>query len=325
MSFVSIDQFRELIQRTIDPEYIPRRGRNQKDHQSGELFTGGGDTINKIKVKFYLEDDGDTWDTTSLIKPQCIFDMKKISASFLVSEGLIGQNIKLKIYNALENYEGIKFLGLETSKILLVGTVDLTSLNNYTVFSMWFEPNIVEEAGQLFTISDSVNQLFRVAIAPANVRETFVLNYSFNDGTDTHTVPISSNSTSFNYDRKYHLIVSMQNGIHKVYLNGEKVLDTSLSNIVFGATNIISIGNTYKGTISYITLQGGGSEIQESVIKKYFKLGYPLPRNKEYVDLSSEIEKYGTNLLIEAKDIERVLESFKGQFYVKTNNIKVRS
>jgi hypothetical protein len=74
-----------------------------------------------------------------------------------------------------------------------------------------------------------------------------------------------------------------------------------------------------------MTLYANRWFLSDETIKAYWKYGYPLPRKPEMVDLSDYFETQGKNLLLDIGNISKAIENLKGQLYVKTNTVKLRS
>lgn len=329
MSFVSLSQFKELVQRAVDTPYDPKRGRFDHDHPAGELFTGGGDTIQNIRIKFLMEDDGSDWSDSDLVKPQYIWDMKKIASNYLIGDGTLGVNAKIEVKNGLTSEEGLTFLGHSKSYASQTSSSSLTNMGTYTLINVWFQPQLHNGPSLIYGLTNqdsTVSYAALIYIKHPTIANKFILYFAWRStGGVDQSVALSESIVKYDIEQRYNLLVYIVGGVYKFYLNGELIRTLNHgTSLQIDATGKFHFGLNFKGEIVYFTMQGG-TALSDTVLRNYWKFGYPLPRKKEFVDLSDNIESYGKNLLIDAKDIQRVLENVKGQFYVKTNNVKLRS
>lgn len=140
MGILSYPQFLQAIQSALD--YRPKRGRNQLDSPSGELFNSVGDKISGLKVKFYIKDDGGNWNDGTLVKPEFIWDMRKINSGFIIDNGSFIAHSNLLSMNVKETSEGLYFNGENNSFIRSIAPLDLSTVNTEcSVFNNWIIPN----------------------------------------------------------------------------------------------------------------------------------------------------------------------------------------
>jgi len=335
MALLSLKQFQELIDSSLN--YNPRRDRLTGEHPSGEIETGAGNTINSLRLKFLIEDDGGLWDGIEIVKPEFIWDMKKIVASSIIDVGAAHKNANLSIQNVSESDDGLVFHEMSSSRLVgdLIPTTDL-NFNN-TVLNIWFRPykNKIYDFGYLFILFNRVqpyNYIFprimiSIGLDPANSGRFCLRVYiMINDSPFIiiDKIITGDNVVSLLWEKKYNCQVVIQNFILKVIINGHSFYETSMShNLSLSYHLLPMIGANYNGEISYISLSANGLLI-DSQISSFWKMGYPLPRDKEYVDLSDYFETNGRNLLIEARNIDKAIENLKGQLYVKSNTVKLK-
>jgi hypothetical protein len=328
MSLLSLKQFQELINTAL--EYQPHRDRFDGEHPSAEIFTGAGNVVNAIRLKFYVQDDGGTWDNITIIKPQFLWDMKKLMAGTVIDDGIANRNAHLTATSISETDDGLNFYEIPTSK--LVHNVDILNdgLNfNNTIFNCWFRPSQIQRYpfGALFIMeSNGLGKLGIVISTDTTNSERFTIRV-MSQLTDSIVFDHIINGTQvmpFIWDQKYNLIVSMQNAYIKVFVNGHLLRDMPLpTNLVVNSSVGFTFGMDYRGEISYATLSCYWWH-DDNFLNSFWKYGYPLPRGPELVDLSDYFEQKGKNLLIDVGDINKAIENIRGQLYVKTNTVKLR-
>lgn len=325
MSIVSIAEFQEIIRSAFD--YYPYKERNQNEHPSGELYQSGGNTINSIKLKFLIEDDGGNWDDLLLVKPQIIYDFKKIIAGSIIDDGSL--KIDLAVTRPVkETDDGLEFYGTSESYIQSeLKVIDDLDFSKF-ILNCWFTPQYVNNTGGvLFSIYDPDLTLFTVVIMSDNLLlGTFkILVFGRLTGGVTFAQFITSGPrTIFRYGKKTNLQVSFYNGDFQVRVNGETIVSDTHNALDISGYKRIMIGSQYKGEISYISVNALWSLTDQQRINLW-KFGYPLPRKKEYVDLSTYFHENGLNLLLDIGDINKTIENFRGQLFVRTNTIKMRN
>lgn len=329
MGYVSLSQFKELLRSVVETPYEPRRRRDLQGGPSSELFTSESNQINQIRLKFYLEDDGGSWTDGTLVKPEFIWDMKKIVANSVVDDGGANKKAYLLASNIQEKSEGLAFFGLYNS-YLQSNTIDCSSLTTSNfILNLWFEPREfdVSTYGDIFKLFDyQYGLMLNVRIVKDAMNSSkFRLNFLYRTSTSAPALQLSEHLTEFYINRKYNLIISYQSGTLSVFINGEPLMSATRDALrSFGSQGaFFEVGRLYKGEVHYISLNFSSATATQ--VQNLWKFKYPLPRKKELVDLSKNFENYGENLLIDAGEISKVLENIKGQFYVKTNNITLRS
>lgn len=323
MPVISVQQFKEALEQL---NYAPRHSRNTKDSQAAELFNRGGEKINNIKLKFLIQDDGGTWDDGTIIRPDFIWDFKKIVSGYVIDNGIATNRLDLFLENVKQTDDGVYFLGHDTS----YGKNDIAYSmavfdNDYALFNIWFTPEYEAGGGILFRLMVESRSVFTVSLSSID--------------TDYYTIGLRAKLTAddnfatslpgpFRFGYKQNIQVYFSSGDNKVYTyhNGKLITTTNISSGLFyaAANSYVITGQGYKGEISYITLNFSANPISDTIIKNFYLFQYPLPRKKEYVDLSQEFEKDARNLLIDVNSVEKAIESLKGQLYVKTNNITLK-
>lgn len=332
MSLLSLKQFQELINTAL--EYQPRRDKFDGEHPSAEIFTGAGNIVNAIRLKFYVQDDGGTWDNITIIKPQFIWDMKKIMAGSVIDDGVANKNAHLTVSSISETDDGLNFYGVNTSYASNIGPILTSGLNmENTILNIWFRPyeNINNTLGYLFMLfsinlttirfylgikTDPVNsERFQIRIFSALRTSPFYILDRIISGTS---------SLQFEWKKLYNVQISLQGTTFKIIVNGRQVHTETLT-YAFEAPERIAIfvGSLYKGEISYATLSCYAWH-DDNFLNSFWKYRYPLPRGPELVDLSDYFEQKGKNLLIDVGDINKAIENIRGQLYVKTNTVKLR-
>ena len=233
MALLSLKQFQELIDTAI--EYQPHRDRFTGQHPSAELFTGAGNVVNAIRLKFYVQDDGGTWDWTEIAKPQFIWDMKKIMASSVIDDGMANRNAHLATYSVNETDDGLRFYETIDSKLLspegiLNEGLDFTK----STFNCWFRPskNNLESEGLMFTMISK--DVYKIAILigtdQSNSDKFYIRVYArLTDTLDFDHVINDSQSIPFEWEKKYNLQVVIQNSNLQVIVNGQRVRNMPLS------------------------------------------------------------------------------------------------
>jgi len=332
MSIVSMSQFKGIIEGAL--QYDPRRDRLTHDSMSGELFEGVGNTINAVRLKFLIEDDGGTWDGVTIAKPSFIWDLVKISAQSVIDDG--PKRADLHIYTARETDDGLEFLETNKSYIgdlsgdISISVSDLNWKN--TVFSCWFTPEELQsyQDGTIISAHKSGSVKFYAGIHSDLENPT-----NFGIRVYISTLPTENIIDRIVYGtsvmplvwgKKYHLTVVAGESRLAVIINGVTLYD-EVHNAIPDISNDLSfiIGYRYKGEISYMTLYANQWFLSDTTIEAYWKYGYPLPRKPEMVDLSDYFETKGKNLLLDVGNISKAIENLKGQLYVKTNTVKLRS
>jgi hypothetical protein len=320
-STVSIQQFREAILDVLG--YNPRKERYTHDHQSAGLFNASGEKIAKINVKFFIQEDGGSWD--DLIKPEFIWDFKKINAGYVIDDGKNTTHLDLKANSAKETSDGIYFIGHQRSYLESRSLFNFNSLDRtYILFNAWFTPqyNTLSNPGQIISIQDSLGNIyFSVSLVNRSTTE-YIIECTDYIGS-TKSIRDIGETLLFNF--KQNIQIYYCSNTIKVYLNGNLICNFSGGLLNFENPSLVNFGQYYRGEISYITMNFNSTEILTPIIQKMFKFKYPLPRQKEYVDLSEIFETNGKNLFIEAKSISKAIESIKGHLYMKTNSIKLRN
>ncbi|MHA1931942.1 MAG: hypothetical protein ACW96X_05340, partial [Promethearchaeota archaeon] len=152
MAITSAQQFKRLIESAA---YSPRRDRDVSGGASAEMLEEGGDSIQSVRVKFYIEDDGAEWDST-LPHPEMVWDLKSISANSIVDSGNANKNVSLKTNNVKESDDGLEFFESENSRIY--SEAFPTSGLDFSEFcySAWFTPLKLQTLtyGNLFALND---------------------------------------------------------------------------------------------------------------------------------------------------------------------------
>lgn len=333
MSIVSMAQFKEIVETAL--EYDPRRGRLTHNHMSGEIYDGVGNTVHGVRLKFFVEDDGGTWDETTIAKPSFIWDMLKISARSVIDDG--PKRADLQIHTTRETDDGLEFLETTKSYIgdnigsILIPTTGLDWKN--TVFSCWFTPqrHLTHLNGTLINIYQTGSTRFYVGVQPEAVNP--ITNFSVRVVINTipgqpsiDRIVTGTVIMPLLWDKKYHLSIVAGTSRLAFIVNGVNLYD-EVHNATPNIDDSVSflIGMKYRGEISYMTLYAEQENLSDTLISAYWKYGYPLPRKKEMVDLSDYFETQGKNLLIDVQNINKAIENLKGQLYVKTNTVKLRS
>ncbi|HLD98259.1 MAG TPA: hypothetical protein VI815_02955 [Candidatus Nanoarchaeia archaeon] len=324
-NFVSISQFKEAISQILEGDLSsPKRDRLTSVHQSAELFNATGDKITKLRLKFYIEDDGGDWTLDNLIKPNFIWDMKKIAGAAVIDSGNHAFHINLTSSNVKETTDGIKFIG-KSKSFLVSSTIPNFIDGSKTLINLWFKP-------ELLGIGNT-SSLFQISGQTAKQPTIFSINLIENGGL------LNFGLTYYQAGVKYNKIYS-DTIIPNAYNNIQLLIDTNLSILVNGSafvdtlsislnplsfTNIIlKFGENYFGEISYITLHINNN-VTSAMMDYQYTMRYPLPRDSELVDLSDEFELRGKNLFIDAGSISKAIETIKGEFFIKSNDITLRS
>jgi hypothetical protein len=324
----TLNDFSEAIREAL---YNPRRDRITTDSPSAELNQGAGNTISGIKVKFYLEDDGGTWDDGNIIQPRIIWDMKKIVSTIIIDSGynyyLDGENItsidhiNLIPNNVNETPDGILFRGTITSYLASTNS-SISSEHLPTdefLFNIWFKPESHSFTDNvLFDMFNGTNHDLMIKINGVT-NETYRIGITIRNETERQITDILS------IDIRQHLMIFVDGTSLSVYLNGIVIYsDTLLGVLNWNNTFQIEIGKKYQGEISYISMnfEDDGTFTTE-IIKNYFKFGYPLPRGKELVDLTDPANNL--NFFLDIGNIDKAIETVKGSLYMKTNTIKLKT
>lgn len=325
MSLLSLKQFQELINTAID--YQPHRDRFDGEHPSAELFTGAGNIVNSIRLKFYIQDDGGTWDWTQIAKPQFIWDMKKIIAGTVIDDGMSNKNAHLACKSVNEIDDGVYFYESPNSILETVGQFSSEGLDfNKTIFNCWFRPELTinYSFGTLFDFKSDGYSRLKIMIGKVSDDKFYIRIYAITGIIVYDRIINGDGNVPFTYGKKYNLQVVFQNLSFKVIVNGSVLYSQTLTNNLAVTTNCtIKVGYLYKGEISYITLNAY-YELNDYYLEAFWKYKYPLPRGPELVDLSDYFEQQGRDLLIEVGDINKAIENIRGQLYVKTNTVKLR-
>lgn len=335
MSFVSVAQYREVIQSLLDYIPQPRENRHVSDSPSGELFTAGGDKITGLKLKFYIEDDGGTWASEGLIKPSFIWDMKKIAGGVIIDSGSYTTHLNLVPKNLRETDDGLYFLDSSQSYLSSQLFNNNFMENKNVLLNIWFTPSLKSQSENsvlfnLNSVSRDTNgirgydSILRVdIIQESNNQQSLHISKLHTDG---RIISFSSNIPIFTNNLN-NLQLFATDGLITYLINGKigtfaipggigpEYLNNDYSNF--------EIGKGFKGEISYINYLVTTESISNSVLLLQHKLRYPLPRSKQLVDLSDYFETKGKNLLINVGTISKSIENLRGQLYVKTNSIKV--
>lgn len=332
MAIVSLGQFKEMIAEAL--EYNPRRGRLTGDHMSAELFEGAGNTVHGLRVKFYLEDDGGTWDGTTIAKPTFIWDMLKISAGSIIDDGY--KRADLLVHSASETDDGLYFYESNNSYLgVLSGEVQVSTAGLHldkSVFNCWFTPYEYQQyiIGGLLGINSGQAPKVYISVRSDNAASGQDFSISVfikaSEG-DVHKVVQGTSNMPLMWGKKYNLIVEFGGSTLRIRVNGVTLFEASYVDTTPAVGSEINfvVGYRFRGEISYMTLYANQWVLNETLKKAFFLQGYPLPRGPELVDLSDQFEIRGKNLLIDVNNIDKAIENFKGQLYVKTNTVKLRS
>lgn len=335
MAFTSVAQYKEIVQSLLDYIHQPRENRHTNDSPAGELYTAGGDKITGLKLKFFIEDDGGTWDSEGLIKPSFIWDMKKIAGGSIIDSGNNTTHLNLSPHNLRETEDGLYFLDSENS-FLESEMFDNTSMANKNVaLNIWFRPSLknIVKTSTLFVLN-------------AIVRD------SHGNRGYTPIIKIDIHQDSNNL-QTLHVSKLITGGYMQYYSSGIKLFTEDLNNFQFFASNSkltylingkigyitlpsyvssshqsssysqFTIGKGFKGEISYITYLITTETISSTILLLQNKLRYPLPRSRQLVDLSDYFEVNGKDLLMNVGTISKSIENLRGQLFIKTNSIKV--
>lgn len=322
MPVISVQQFKDILE---ELNYAPRHARNTADSQSAELFNRSGEKINNVKLKFLIQEDGGTWGDGLLIKPEFIWDFKKLIAGYIVDNGNFVNRFDVFVNNAKDTNDGIYFTGNKSSYARNTTVFSTTGLNNnYVFFNGWFTPEYTSEPGILMNITDGeFTSYFNVNIAPIDVNTYSVFVYSKTES--GHSDVTIYGPFTYGFKQNLQIYIDGINNLIKGYINGSlRFTETIDSDFYIPVSIYTTFGEFYKGEISYITINFSNVAISDTIIANFCKFQYPLPRKKEYVDLSQEFETNARNLLIDAKTVDKAIESLKGQLYIKTNNITLR-
>lgn len=328
MPVISIQQFKEILE---DYNYAPRHSRNTAGGQSAELFNRAGEKINNVKLKFLIQDDGGTWNDGTLIKPEFIWDFKKIIASHIVDNGAATNRLDLQIQNAKETADGIYFLSTESSLAINTDPYSLSGFNNsHVFFNAWFTPEYsLYNNSSLFLFTEYIEgsylkgSLFSIRITP--IDSTYFTIAFYSSLTTGKINGLLSGPFKYGFKHNFQIYFDSANSLAKLYVNGALKESITMDYPFYLPSKVfVSSGTLYKGEISYISMNFSSIPFSDTIIQNFYKFGYPLPRRKEYVDLSQEFEDHSRNLLIDMKTVDKAIENLKGQLYIKTNNITLK-
>lgn len=347
---VSIAQFREAINNMA--EYVPYRGRNIDQHAAAELYDDAGNRITGLKVKLYIQDDGGNWTRDGLIKPEFIWDTKKISGNSIVDSGNHTYHDNLLGSNVIEYDDGTYFLNKSNSHLKSQNLNDITTFNSKSLmFNIWFrihEPIQDEEFGELLLFkinkhtadddyspkSSNGEGVLTVSLGYDETNATFTPHITIHNADGDAMISHSCRDIKFNdlnnlqFILDYNIVGVNTGYTFNSFVNGfiEPEYTGTITTPVYSGNYFIEMGTGFKGEIMYAALNivDEATPLSTDMFEKQYLFKYPLPRSKEWVDFSDDAEKKGQNLFIEASQISKVIENLRGQLFVKTNSIKVK-
>src|SRR5690606_16344261 len=286
-----------------------------------------GNKISAIKVKFYLEDDGGSWDDGTILRPKFLWDMKRIVSNVIIDNGGHTAHADLFPHNVTETRDGLFFNGSQNS-YLDSELISHSGLNDTGVlFNVWFTPS----SNQTGTIFESRGQSpstanFRLGILQASTN-LYRLFTNITTNTPTNLFVDIYTSKTFSLNEKRNVIVNINSNVIRIFIDGILVYTKTLpgTHTFYIPTNPIryKVGELYKGEISYITVNFESSTISDEIIYNFFRFGYPLPRSKELVDLTDPTN--GLDLYLDVGNINKAIEAIDGHLYMKSNSIKLRT
>jgi hypothetical protein len=340
-NLIGLGQFVEIAK---DAVRNPRGSRSVGLHPSAGLYEQEIDSVIGIRVKMLVEDDGGTWESDNIPKPAFIWDFKKIhSSGNLIDSGYFQTHFNLKPNNVGEVDEGLYFFGSQNSNLTSPNVINLSQFNNKKVlFNIWFKPKENQkEIGNLFSLSNWNNR--DIIIRDPDTRDSLritgpLLSVALHKNNDKgHFLKINFlnvekliNNYNIENDFISNIVILADATFVKVFINNEIVynstmdLKTPLMNL-FNRNFRVSFGEDYLGDINYAFLGSDNNYEDEIIPKKLFKFRYPLPRNKEYVDLTNQLDMIIDDILIDAGTITKSIENIQGNLFLKTNEVKIKN